>query len=619
MSSLYSKEYLQTVSETKLKNYIDGKIPIDFSDSYNRKDMTVLQHYLIKYIETYGKTKQANEILKKFYIAFGENPALYINSPLLKNNFIDRYMPDDMKNKIKTFRGAYFDENIVMQLYEKSKKYELSEREKYRLYSYLIIQLKAKDKKYEDICKDCAKRILNTNKKVNELNDMELEFYCAYIGKLAWGERKEPAPEIHIMKDAPNLGGYECRGMIYINKNTSFTPTLEEITQTVCHETQHRVQEISSIKTEDRTAFEMARHQLFNKYLSTKEYDVYHANYNYSDIELDAEKSGFFNASVFLGMLDRRDLSDRLREIRVKRFDKRHYYEFMINKDNKKVPADTFVVEYLTQIIKEHPEELKQYKVLNNIYEPNGQIKSFGNILVRRMNQTLETRGIYDNYVNYGIHKDMLDKLKFDKSTLKDRSDLFKSLSNVYRDSALLFKDYCNDKDYKNINPGQISQTTLYQLGTLTRIANFIDNNMNLVLETKEESQINNRSYIFNFIYDFRDFDLTKIDNEVIRNNPNIQERYRELKNKVDSIIKKFNKEYIKDRIKDIPLDKLKSTIKTPEGAEMSLDDYLYFDALPRMDGHMEIEINGRKVYISDIIKYYKNNLNKTNEDITQK
>ena len=51
----------------------------------------------------------------------------------------------------------------------------------------------------------------------------------------------------------------------------------------------------------------------------------------------------------------------------------------------------------------------------------------------------------------------------------------------------------------------------------------------------------------------------------------------------------------------------------------MSLDDYLYFDVLPRMDGHMEIEINGRKVYISDIIKYYKNNLNKTNEDITQK
>ena len=122
MSSLYNKEYIQSVNINRLIDYIEGRRTIDFNDLTKRKDMVVLQHYLIKYIEENGKTKNINNCLYKIYVAFGNNPELFVDSPLIKDGFINRYMPEDMKNKIKNFKNAYFDEKTVLKLYEKSKK-----------------------------------------------------------------------------------------------------------------------------------------------------------------------------------------------------------------------------------------------------------------------------------------------------------------------------------------------------------------------------------------------------------------------------------------------------------------------------------------------------------------
>ena len=45
----------------------------------------------------------------------------------------------------------------------------------------------------------------------------------------------------------------------------------------------------------------------------------------------------------------------------------------------------------------------------------------------------------------------------------------------------------------------------------------------------------------------------------------------------------------------------------------MSLNDYLFYDVLPRLDGHMELKHNNKKIYVGDIIKYYTNEVNKNN------
>ena len=621
MSSLYNSEFISSISESKMIDYIEGKYSLDFTKLENRKDLVCLQHYLIKYIEKYGKTQNVNRVLKSFYTAFGNQPHMFLDSPLIRDGFINRFMPEEMKNKIKTFRDKYFDGSTIKQIYEKSQRYELSNQEKNRLYSFLILKIKTGNKNFDEINKNCIKRILASGKTVNELNDMELKFFCTYFGRQAWG-KTENLPEIHIMKDEPDLGGFESSGAIYLNKDTSFTPTLEGMVQTVCHETQHRVQEVVSKEKESKVAFEWARHYLFSKYLSTNEFSIYHNNYNYSDIELDAEKSGFFNASVFLGMLDRRDLAEKLRTTRIERFDKRHYYEFMVNTKKQPIPPDSFVVEYLDSIIKTHPEELKSYKVLNNLYEPNGQRRSFSSIMMGRMTQGLDKRGIYDSYINYGIKNGELDSINLDKANMKTKQDFYRTLSDIFRDKAILFKEHCNDNEYDKLSRNgkrmysdkQIEMTTSYQLSILDNIASYVDKNMDSILQTKEESKIHNSSYIYHFIVDFRDFELKNINNKVIENSPKLQQQFNEFKVKANSIINKFNKQYIKDRLDDMSLDQKKANIKTLDGKEMPLDDYLYYDILPKLDGHMEMNINGKKAYIGDIIAYYKKQLSATNE-----
>ncbi len=613
MSSLYNKEYLNTVNKTVLDNIINGTTSFDPTSLKDRKITVVLQHYLIKYIEENGKTDNTNRILKQYYTAFAAHPYMFVDSPLITTEFVNRYMPQEMRNKIINYRDQYFDGETCKKIYEKSTKYDLSNKEKNRLYSYLIRQMNKDNKKLDNIYTNCAKNILLTGKNIKDLNDMELKFYCAYIGRFAQKQSKVNT-EIHIMENEPKNGGFECAGLIFINKNTSFAPTLEEITQVVCHETQHRVQEVESVNNTNRVAFEMARHQLFNKYLYSEDYDVYHLNYHYSDIELDAELNGFWNSGIILGMLNRRDLSEKVRNLRKERFDKRHYYEFMLDKNKKPVPADWFVVTYLDEIIKNHPEELDKYKVLKALYNENGSRRSFSNISYQRMNQTIDDRGLYDNYINYGIINNELEKLDLTKANIAIKRQLYKALGDVFKDKALLFKDYCEDTDPK-VHPKGIEKTTLYQLSIINKIITYIDKNMDSVLETREENKITNSSFIFNFIYDFRDFELNNINNKVIEQNPEIQDKYNRIKDKVNSVTNKINRQYIKDRIKDFPIDKLNKTIKTPEGVEISLNDYLFFDILPRLDAHQNLNINNKEIHISDIIRYYNNELNKTIQD----
>lgn len=62
MSSLYNKEYLNTVNKTVLDNIINGTTSFDPTSLKDRKTTVVLQHYLIKYIEEHGKTNNVNKI-----------------------------------------------------------------------------------------------------------------------------------------------------------------------------------------------------------------------------------------------------------------------------------------------------------------------------------------------------------------------------------------------------------------------------------------------------------------------------------------------------------------------------------------------------------------------------
>jgi len=626
MSSLYNKRYLEIVDLYDMQSILEGKkeYKVDATNLRERKTFIFLQHYLIDYIEKHGKTVEADKILATYFKEFLKYPHQFADSPLLKNEFINRYVPLKVRDKVLTYRDDYFNTENVGIIYNKLKSGNyLSEKEKNQLYSYLIIKLKKNEKKFESIFKYCAKYILNSNKKTHELNEMELKFYCSYIATMA-GKGYDVQPDTYIMADRTSLGGEQANGIVFINR-VGFCQELYQLTETICHETRHAVQNKQSTERKNKTAFEMARQKLLRRYLTTEKYKIYELNYQYVGIELDAEKSGFFDAGVFLGMLERRDLAEKLIDERKDRLDNRHLYQFGQSKEGKPISPDKFLSTYLDEVIKAHPEEIKKYPALELVYNPDGSRKPFEELMRRRMNQGIDDRGIYDCYINYGIGHGELDKIDVGKFSKEDKQSFYKSLGSVFRDKAILFGEYCDDKEHKkwtnkneDVEKGQIITTTLYQLSLLDKIISYIDENMDEVLASKEETPITNLSFIFNFIYDFRDFDFNKIENDVIKDNPIVKERMEKFLNKSKSVIKKFNREYIKDRVKDLSIEEMHTLIKTPEGVVLSFSDYLYLDLLPRLDGHMECDIKGKRVYVSDIIRHYKkeiknNAINKKN------
>lgn len=619
MSVLYKNNYVTSYNKKEIIDILTGKTPY-IPDPYNlqeRRKYITLQHFLIKYIEEKGKTKITNDLLSKYYADFANNPSLFVDSPLIREDFLNRFITKRVNEKVKECRDKYFSSKDIKELYIKlMQSNALNNQEKNRLYSYLITKLRSNDKKFNIIIDECAKKILNSNKKIKNMNDTELKFFCTYVAKHAGGNRV--FPDLHIMKDRPELGGFELENIIYINKESTNSDELHMIVQTVCHETRHAIQEKEARNNSSKTAFEMARHILFSKYLKSKDYDVYHLNYRYSDIELDAENYGFYYSKVLLSTMGRRDLAEKVREKESLKHKRRHLYEFMLDVGKAYKTTDAFVVEYMDSIIKNHPEEIKEYKVLSNLYNDDGTRKSLSNLLAHRMNQGFEDRGLYDNYMNYEIAKNRLFEIDL-ANTKKDINEkLFKSLGNIFRDKAILFKEYCDDKEYQKANQNQIKNTTLYQLKLLDNILNFIDQKMNYVLDCKEEKEISNRSFIFDFIYDFRDFNLDSIANEVIKNDSLIKERMNKLLEKHSSIVKKFNEEYIKNKIEDLSIEQKHSIITTPEGYNIQLQDYLFYDILPRLDGHSTVDINGKKVHISNIIKALKNEVEnqKSNSNI---
>ena len=621
MSSLYKSNYLSQCNPQEMVNIINGKIKYipDPKDLEDRQKYIILQHYLIKYLEHFGKTEQLTSLFKKYYEDFFENPSLFIDSPLITDEFINKTMKEKLREKVLEYRNKYFDGLKCKELYEIAMRNNpLNDKQKDQLYSFLTIQLKTGNTKFDKIYENCIKQILDSNKLVTELNDTELKFYCTYISKKAAGKT---CPDVHIMKDEGRKSGHENNGVIFINKYGDSTKTIEELTKVVCHETQHVIQEQEMNSINSKGGFDIALIHLFSKYLSTKDYDAYHRNYRYSGAELDAETAGYANAKIFLRMFGRHDLADKIKENQEIKLDKRNYYEAGIQADKKIVTLDQLIVESMDKIIKEHPEELKKYKMLETIYNSDGTRKDLKDLLTRKLNENFIDRGLYDNYFNYEIAKGNVNKIDISKGSVESKKAFFTILGNSYRSAAIKFKDYCEDNEsykdgYLKASNEHVRVSVLYQLTLLNNMADFLNNNMNSLLECKENSKLSHTSFIYkSFIYDFRDFNENSINNDVIKNDPIIKERISKFMDKFNSIVKKYNDQYIKDRVTDLTQDELNSEITTPEGHKETLKEYLYYDMLPRADSHSEIRIKDKKVSIADVIKYYKNTLSDQKKD----
>lgn len=611
----YNEDYVNWFYKMKDKNGVpfnsiltDSSYHYDITNLSDRKRQRSLEHYLIKKKVSGGKlTPREEQLVNQIFSNFRNHPELFYNSPVIRDKAIDLFAPSpEIAQKIKNFRNNFYDMNEIQRYHDKLLKEGLTDKEKDRYFSmlnvYLHKDLNPYKSKYYQIYKDTYTYLLNHYEFIKDMRESEFAFAGQYITNLTNSEQSYFV-DFNAFSDVPNLGGDQLNMHIFINKETSFTKTLADFTQVICHENRHAHQEYYSHRNQNREAFEMATTLIFMRNLNGNGYDSYHDNYLFQDVEIDAEHEGFFKGAMYLNMHGRLDLADQIRKTRVERLDKRKYYEYMKNKDGQIISPDKYIVENLNEIIKNHPEYISEYPCFGKLFNKDGSRKSFDRILYEKANEDVSNRGLTDYYINYGINNGELNNIDLGGANKEYRKKHYRNISSIYRDHALIFLDYCND-DRKNISSGQIVTTTLYQLSIMSKVLSYAISNIEEIVSLRE-SKMNNREDVFKYLYDLRDFDISKIPNEIIKTNPKILEKYSEVKDKVNYILKVVNQLFVEDRLNALPKEIQNSNITLPNGKVVNFTEF-FMSGISRMDSHQEVQLNGRKHYMGDIISYYK-------------
>ncbi len=594
---MYSQELIDSYGMDFFDNAVKNNFVFDFNDKSfkNLRLIQAFQNYLAKGVMENINKEYCIYHIKKLYNIFFSKPYLFADSLLIRNKVVDLVLSGEELKKFKEFRSNYFNVDIN---YMRNNTSKLSEDEKNRYYSYLLVHMRSSNQQMKDLLESAINDIISRHKTISTMNEMELKFYCQYVSKFALHDDKLNSI-VCIGEESDSLRGSQSSGLICINKKSS-APSIELVTKTVCHETRHYIQEIECKNKRNVTAFEMAQFELFYKYLNSNSYNSYMDNYKYSTIEIDAETLGHWDASVFFHMFHRVDLADKVSENRRDKLDKRDYYKFMKDKDGRVFCVDRFIVENMDKIIREHPEELNNFPVLREIYKPNGERKSFGDILYFRMTQSNDNKGVVDNYINYGIVHGQLDTIDLTRVNKENTKGLFHSLSIVLRDTIFTLEKYFRDTPDISMK-GQVRTVTLYQIEIIYSILKYVEFNSISLYDVSDE-ELSNRSLPFDFIIGLRDFNFSMIKNECLKNDPVVRDRMNTVMSTVYELVREFNKKYLASRLCKLSSEQLSRCYPR---SDMTFESYMFNVVLPRMNSHLEVEMNGKLYYVGDMIRNY--------------
>ena len=601
---MYSQSLIDTIGEEWAKSVLDGKTKYNFDiNNINANDQRryyCFQHFLVKaWINGYNKQACAR-YLNQMYDDFSKKPFLFYDSPLLKNPNISKIVDSSKQKSVTDFRNNYYSAEEFNRLL-KIDRNKMTDEDKRKFYAILLLKLNSKNNsKYKKVFENEIEYILNSDYK--SLTRMQLTFYAQYVSN--WANRHSKVHTVAKVGKNPASNRGSC-ALNYVFINQKAFDSIAIMTKTICHENRHANQHYNAKNGDKTIGYEMAVHDLFSKYLSTESYDYYHTNYRYSKIELDAEKSGYWEASVFFNLFNRKDLSDEVAQERKTRLDKRNYYASMRNSDGSNEYIENFIIENLSKIIKEHPEEIKNYPVLATFFLPNGQIKPFKEILLSRSGKYSFEAKMYNEFIDYGICHGHLDKTPIHKMNSKELEAYLKVLKGTHHRDINLFLDYYRDtpkgkdSDYRK----QIEMTSKHALYPVFKILKYLSENYEVLCQRVGNEKA--LSIFEDVVYYVRELSDQKIKNEIIKASPEANKALTLTRKKYIELVRKVNTTYMQEKLKEIPADILNTTIVTPNSKRMSLGQFLLNEAPKDSEQFNHYIVNGQSYYRSELVDYY--------------
>lgn len=525
------------------------------------KKRNALDNYILKYysrLDDKNPTdavikRNMNRYLKAVYKSFALNPTELIGSPFLKNSkTVDTYCPTQaqLKGKIVELRSVVKDaykETIKdkKSLYIRDRNLNnLSKEEIDTLMHLLITSIGTDKQEVQGYQEEYLKKLISQKSRVNELSPKQVEFVAKYINNLMLTSRlKELGYSrgdirgyIYVGEDRKELGGFEDGNSIYINKNSVLTKDIPSLIQVVCHETEHSIQELEASKNpKSKIGLDLAiSNVLRNYYFSEKGYDVYHSNYRFEQIEQDAEHIGHNQAIVYLDVLGFKDEAKKLRDIKTKKTDSRRFeYDYRIDENGKKCTREEFFFNSLNNAIAKRPDMVKKYSALSLLYEQDGKVKSFEDMITGDFKLNDESKcDILEDFCKYYISKGGLDTLDLSEFSEEVQANIASRLITILGKENLQIgmmgqeKQQYYHKDVDNIDKRGVES---FHLRTSRNIMRFMNKNYKHFMRLQDNGKF---SSIINMDYYDSNAMSFKYDNKyehLAYNNPNHIEEIKQL------------------------------------------------------------------------------------------
>lgn len=625
MGKLYDEGYVGCIDYNEFTKDVDS-----LNLELNPNDLTTYtcyQHALLKYLDK-GVTSNKMLYLLSFYDTFKKRPYLFAMSPLLDNSIIDRYIPEKDKKKIYQVRNSYFNKDIIESLADKD---ELYESEKNRLYSGLIrnTRIFSNTIKNEDVVKKILSKYSkdDKNRSIKDLSDIELQFLAFYFIRCNLEKFN-----VFITTEHPNIPFKEKNGVIRINRDAKANDSIEEFIYNSCYASKV-ANEYSKPTKNLVTQYEVALDELFLKYLDEADYAAYVEYYKYSDIDNECKREGTMRAAVGLGMLQRGDLEDII--MGTHRKDINSDNKVLYHKDlgfkpsmlaNKQglpsleFPADSFIIKRLDSIISEHPEELKNYPILNKFYNQDGNRKSFKKLFNLRMNDNKNFVHIYDTFINRGILDGGLAQHIDKDGNYYEQFSLPSSESEAYKVFDLLAK--INEYKAENLNailstPSATNEkeeeyiatplgyTVMNYINQIAQIQEYVIRNSSTLIDLiKKKGSINKESILYSFVKSVKDIDFEKITNPGLLNDNYVMYCLISLKVINNELTSIFNKAFVDQLMENVTQEEKDRLFYKESGESIRFEDYVYNEVLPNIQG-VEYVKGDSRIYVKSLIKKY--------------
>ena len=586
---MYSKYWIEKYGYTELLNHIRNNDSIKLS-SHNEEEVRfsfALENFLVKNMHVHNK--DIDRYIDELFEAFSYNPINYAYSYILSNGLVvDSIVNNNDKRKKLFYTGIKKLTVGWKNTFNKVMNDEpVNINDKNKLLTLFIFGVRNDNEKQMKTIEKYIKKLLNDNKIPD--NDLDKLLLFNYASRKTLGDKYKMVDTFIKLADIERdddyfLGGYENDAFIVMNDHPSdfsFYESLDQMIQCVCHETTHSIQKQQAINEPNNVhAMEMAIQELFG-------FDEYQTgdNYLFNEIEEDAQRNGYWQASLIYQMAGRHDLSQKLFKEKINYLKNRRFqYEYVtVNENGKeqKFSKEKYNVVNIRKIIKDNPKLIRDYPVLSNIFDNNGNPKSLEKMLSEDF-KSHDIREMYTDFIIYDIRHDGLDDIDLSNKNDKEKYNILHNLCNIITSFADKTRDIIRDYDYRCSHNKKTKFFYKVSLEDFIRLANYIEKEMPWMRKYESKNPGNYSlytSYTMALRYLLNVIDGFKAEGKLT----NLEEETNEHKDDLDRLETNMKREYINYLLEHFTHEE-RNTILSINNKIITLEAFIRFEVSKHMD-----------------------------------